>query len=380
MIEILGAIGAINALLLVLLLGKMKNKTVSDRILIAWVFNFALYFGNYFLFERQIFKLDVLWTLVWGISLISHPVFLYVYTISLAKKRFIFNAKVACNFLVLIPWAISMIPYLLLSTEQQESLVYNKQSISYELFVPMMIQLCIELFYFIRTLITIMHHQHNIEKEFSYHAKINLSWLKLLTYLYIIILISSMTGYSLVSSKILNIKVMDDLLMVVRMILFFYMVYHGFKQRLIYNPEMQMNQDSKKKLNPIKLELADNGRTQAQESENNATVEKLRNIMANEHLYLEQELSLGEMANKLGIHAHQLSKLLNIHLNKNFFEFVNEYRVEEFKKLACNPKNKHISILGLAMEAGFNSKATFNRFFKNSTGLTPSEFMKSYKF
>ena len=228
-----------------------------------------------------------------------------------------------------------------------------------------------------------MQHQHNIEKEFSYHAKINLSWLKLLTYLYIIILISSLAGYSLASSKILNIKVMDDLLMVVRMILFFYMVYHGFKQRLIYNPVMEINQNTKKKPKPIKLEPADIGLTQAQESENsgeNPIKKELLVFIGQEKPYLEQELTLGDLANQLNMHAHHLSKMINKEMGKNFFDFINDYRVEEFKKLAVNPKNKHISILGLAMEAGFNSKATFNRFFKNSTGLTPSEFMESYKF
>lgn len=89
-------------------------------------------------------------------------------------------------------------------------------------------------------------------------------------------------------------------------------------------------------------------------------------------LYLEPELNIGNISNQLHIHAHPLSKLINTQLGGNFFEFVNEYRLEEFKKFASNPKNKHISIIGLAFDTGFNSKTTFYRFFKNSTGLTPS--------
>jgi len=377
--DVLGAIGAINALLLAILLGKKKSKTACDKVLIVWVLNFALYFGNYFLFERQMMKLDVLWTLVWSFTLISHPIFLFVYSTSLTQKRFSFNLKVASNFFVLIPWVISLIPFILMTAEEKRLLVYSKQSISYELFLPMMLQLCIEIFYFIRTLIVLTKHQNNIEQEFSYHAKINLNWLKLLTSLYIVILISSVAGYSLASSKILNIKVMDDLLMVVRMVLFFYMVYHGFKQNLIYNSDI--------KIAPRKTEIPNNTKpkphksvlSEAQGDENNKTLEKLRNIMLDEKIYLEQELSLGKIANKLGIHSYQLTKLLNDQLNKNFFEFVNEYRVDEFKRLVTNPANNHISILGLALDAGFNSKATFNRFFKNSTGLTPSEFRASIK-
>ena len=377
--DILGAIGAINALLLALLLGKKKSKTVNDKVLIAWILNFSLYFGYYFLFEHYMNSLSSIWLLVLGASLLSHPVFLFIYSISISKKNFVFNRKVASNFLVVIIWMISLIPFLLMTTEEQKNMVYDKQFISYEMFLPMMIQLCVELFFFIRTLIVLVQHQSKIEQEFSYHLKINLSWLKLLTYMYIVILISNVVGYTLVSSRILNIKVMDDLLMVVRMLLFFYMVYHGFKQKLVYNTEDFIS--SPKTKNPeISMPKPNNSESsQEMQSEYTETVERLKKIMHDDKLFLKQDLSLGETANKLGIHAHQLSKLLKVQLNKNFFEFVNEYRVDEFKRLAINPVNKHISLLGLAMDAGFNSKATFNRFFKKSTGLTPSEFLDSYK-
>jgi AraC-like DNA-binding protein len=108
--------------------------------------------------------------------------------------------------------------------------------------------------------------------------------------------------------------------------------------------------------------------------------EKLQHVMHTEKPYLNKEITLPALAKILAITPHHLSQVINERLNQNFFEFINEYRVEEFKRLATNPKNKHISILGLAMEAGFNSKATFYRFFKSNTGLTPSEFMESYKF
>lgn len=377
--DILGAIGAINALLLVFLLGTKKRKAASDKVLITWVLNFFLYFGYYFLFERQVMKSDVLWTLLWGISLVAHPVFLYVYTLSLTRRNFKFNLKVASNFLLIIPWGLSMIPYLLLTPEEQIRLVYDKQFISHELLLPMMIQLCIELFFFIRALMVIIQHQQNIKQEFSHQAKINLAWLKLLIYLYLILLGASMAGYSLASSNILNIKVMDDLLMLVRLLLFFYMIYHGFKQKLIYASDLTTHSPQTERPGKPEPAASNSEEKPVPESEDKETIMKLRKLMLEESLYLKQELSLGETANKLGIHAHQLSKLLNAQLQKSFFEFVNEYRVDEFKKLVSDPKNKHLSLLGLAMEAGFNSKATFNRFFKKSMGITPSEFRKSHQ-
>ena len=54
---------------------------------------------------------------------------------------------------------------------------------------------------------------------------------------------------------------------------------------------------------------------------------------------------------------------------------MNEYRVEEFKRQIQNPQNKHLTLLAVALDCGFNSKSTFNRAFKNATGTTPKEFL-----
>ncbi|WP_425412660.1 helix-turn-helix domain-containing protein [Lewinella cohaerens] len=83
------------------------------------------------------------------------------------------------------------------------------------------------------------------------------------------------------------------------------------------------------------------------------------------------------MAEHLDLHPNQLSWLLNECLGKNFSEFINHYRVETFKRLAKEPANAHITLLGLAYESGFNSKTVFNTYFKKETGLTPKQFLKA---
>ena len=93
--------------------------------------------------------------------------------------------------------------------------------------------------------------------------------------------------------------------------------------------------------------------------------------------YLDSNLSLRLLAEKIEIHPNQLSWLLNENLGKNFNEFINYYRVEAFKKIAKDPKNAHITLIGLAYDSGFNSKTVFNTYFKKETGLTPNQFLKS---
>jgi adenylate cyclase len=93
--------------------------------------------------------------------------------------------------------------------------------------------------------------------------------------------------------------------------------------------------------------------------------------------YLNPSLSLRDLASQVEIHPNQLSWLLNEYIGKKFNEFINYYRLEQFKELAGDPENANISIIGLAYESGFNSKTVFNTFFKKEMGITPLEYLKS---
>ncbi|NPD45591.1 AraC family transcriptional regulator [Lentimicrobium sp. S6] len=70
-----------------------------------------------------------------------------------------------------------------------------------------------------------------------------------------------------------------------------------------------------------------------------------------------------------------MSNIINQKHQKNFYEFVNQFRVEEVKKMMIDPQNKHLKLISLAYDAGFNSKASFNRIFKQTTSMTPSQFI-----
>lgn len=115
------------------------------------------------------------------------------------------------------------------------------------------------------------------------------------------------------------------------------------------------------------------------DSELDEIAEKVVNIMQNEKPYLDPKLTLSKLAEKLDISSHLLSKVINESFNKNFFHFVNDYRVEEFKKLVQNNHDKNYTLLAIAYDSGFNSKTTFNSAFKKITNLTPKEFLNQSK-
>ncbi|MBO0938622.1 helix-turn-helix transcriptional regulator [Fibrella sp. HMF5335] len=102
--------------------------------------------------------------------------------------------------------------------------------------------------------------------------------------------------------------------------------------------------------------------------------EKLLNDMLIEKPYLEPELSLADLARRLRTNPVVLSQVINAGVGQNFNDFVNSYRVEAFKEAVKKPQNQHLSLLGIALNCGFNSKATFNRAFKKKTGSLPKAF------
>jgi len=103
--------------------------------------------------------------------------------------------------------------------------------------------------------------------------------------------------------------------------------------------------------------------------------EKIERIFSEQKLFLEPELSLADLAQKLRTNPSVLSAAINQNFGKNFNDFVNEYRVEEFKKQIQLPENKKLTLLAVALDCGFNSKATFNRAFKKFTGQSPKEYI-----
>jgi TolB-like protein/YesN/AraC family two-component response regulator len=105
----------------------------------------------------------------------------------------------------------------------------------------------------------------------------------------------------------------------------------------------------------------------------------LADLMQEEKAFLDPKLSLRHLAELLNIHPNKLSWLINHEIGKGFNDYVNHFRLKEFQRLALNEDYKHLTLLGLAFESGFNSKSVFNDYFKKSVGTTPKKWISSAK-
>jgi len=105
-------------------------------------------------------------------------------------------------------------------------------------------------------------------------------------------------------------------------------------------------------------------------------VEELQQLMKDDKPYLDSQLTLPQLADKLGVSVNYISQIINEQLNLNFFEFVNGYRVEEAKSIFNDTLRGKDSVLTIALESGFKSKSSFYAAFKKQTGLTPGAYRK----
>lgn len=140
--------------------------------------------------------------------------------------------------------------------------------------------------------------------------------------------------------------------------------YKGITQKEIFRSVLQ--KDAKEIITPSIVNV--------ENKPDQKLIDKLHAYMEDKKPYLDAELTLSTMANQMNISRSQLSQLINEGIGDNFYNFINKYRVEQVKKFMTDPAMKHFNLLGLALEAGFKSKSTFNLIFKRFTGLTPTAY------
>jgi TolB-like protein/AraC-like DNA-binding protein len=116
-----------------------------------------------------------------------------------------------------------------------------------------------------------------------------------------------------------------------------------------------------------------------QPAEIDMALKKLDQLMQKDERYLDTTLTLRTLATEARLHPNKLSWMLNDQVGVSFNDYVNNFRLECFKEKALDPANMNFTLLGLAFESGFNSKSTFNDYFKKKTGTTPSKWLKEHQ-
>jgi len=110
--------------------------------------------------------------------------------------------------------------------------------------------------------------------------------------------------------------------------------------------------------------------------EKNKEVEFLKDFMQGKEPYLDSSLTIQDLAEQVEMPVKDLSTLINLYMDKHFFDFVNEYRIEKAMQILKDPSQKELTVLEILYQVGFNSKSSFNTSFKKYTGKTPTDYRK----
>jgi len=153
--------------------------------------------------------------------------------------------------------------------------------------------------------------------------------------------------------------------------LFIYVIgYFGVRQIAVGEPEEVDEPKGEAAPPAAKYERSGLGK-----HEIDALVARLIRYLDEERPYLEEGVTLRQVAAGLEVSPNHLSQAINQGLNKNFYELINERRVEQFKRRVADPKNRAYTLLAIALDSGFSSKSSFNRVFKQFTGVSPKQWV-----
>lgn len=156
------------------------------------------------------------------------------------------------------------------------------------------------------------------------------------------------------------------------LVLIIYFAFHALSQQAIYPVKDKNVQELR---NAIKVHTTrDKERLTAEQLI--LFTERLLLLIQHEHTYLDPQVNLPSLAQTIGLSIHELSYVLNAGLGKNFYQFINEYRIEEAKSLLKESVHSNYDIQEISIRAGFNSKTTFYTTFKKSVGLTPKQYIE----
>lgn len=218
-------------------------------------------------------------------------------------------------------------------------------------------------------------HQRSVQQYYSETSRIDLDWAKFLINGYLLLTIIAILFFVYITSYpehfyisyLINISVAAPYIYII--------TYKGIIQSVIWGKttlakEVQL--DEVKQVNSETSSKTETGVTSPEV--NTEVVAAITSLMEKEKLYQETELTLQDIAIRIGLPSYQVSQVINNNMGKNFYELVNGYRVEEAKRLLRDPNSSNYTILSIGFEAGFNSKTTFNTVFKKFTGKTPTEY------
>jgi len=365
-------IGIVQSVFFAFLIFNKKEKTLADKVLGVWL----LFIGLHLLMaygdsEKWYLEYPHWLAMSWPFPLAEGP-FFFLYVLTLVRNPSRLAWKDLLHFLpflgaYLISWEYYSLP-------GPDKLPYFQGVLETPNIPFRIISFLVNFTGFVYAayiLWKVKLHRKNIQRLFSFTEEIDLKWIRNLAFGMLGIWL--VVWFSNIAHTIgeLNMDISGNVYIFTAVTLFVFAIgYFGFKQTKIF----VFTQETAEEIIPVEDIKYQKSGLKSRDSEK--LLLRLTTLMDTQKLYLQPKISLSELASALEMSPHHLSQLLNEQLQQSFFEFINQYRVNAFKKALLHPPNRYLTLLAIAEDCGFNSKSSFNRIFKEMTGKTPSQYAK----
>ena len=378
LMEIVSYIALSQTLFAIVLLASKRPKWVYDRILIAMLIFIAwIIIGSLF---RSANKFDLLFKnfnlVPFTISLIP---LLYLYVRTSINENPRFQRKDLLHFIV--PLILLLESIVIPGMYEIEEGLYLAPKINVPTIIYNGISLVFISVYIVIIFRKIRSHQKELPNLFSFtSSRITLNWIKIVILLFVFNWV--ITGLALAINVSVESQMIDPgLVFFINLGIFSFAIsYFGFFQPSIFFAHKGSELVPEIRQAPaVETERTKYKKSSLTEERATEYLERITALLESERLYLQPDLTIQEISDKLEVPKHYLTESLNTYMGKNFYTLINEYRIIEFKKLAAEEKNKHLTLLALAYDSGFNSKSAFNLVFKKQTGETPSQFLRTLR-
>lgn len=344
----------------------------------VWLGVIGLHITNFYLFStHQHVNHPHLTSLFYPLPLLHAPL-LYLYT----KHQTSTKPLTRWDLLHLAPLIIFLVLFaeFYSMTGDQKIQVYNESGSRFQLQLNIHILLIhlSGIIYIPLSFWQLTRYHKNLVNQFSNTEKINFNWL-----LYLII------WMGLIWVVIIFVK-QDRFIFAAAALFMLWLGYFGIKQVQVFSQQTKdiepgegyskydvavqdgKHEDTAKESPPVNKYL----KSTLSENDQEQIYNSLQRLFETTKPHLNPELTLSDLARALHTHPNYLSQVINTREQKNFYDLINQKRIEEFLKISADPNSQQFTMLANAFACGFNSKASFNRNFKKYTGRTPSEYLK----
>ncbi|PIF46865.1 AraC-like DNA-binding protein [Chryseobacterium sp. 52] len=366
--------GVFLAFFLAFLLITKRNKSTADFILSVWLLAIGLNLaGHYMLLTNQYTLYPSFVFFGFSLPLVYGP-FLYLYIKrQTSPERFSwkyllhFVPLLLCNFLFL---TFYLAPF----QERVEIFKHHGREFETEMFLKLYSIYISGIVYVILSFWTLYRFRKNMVQQFSNTEKINFNWL-----LYLIIWITVIWGLVIFTEQV-------NIIYGAVTVFIVWLGYFGIKQVQVFNQPLPAFAGSTEKESFSFENKPEEAALSVEKKYQKSTLSveniddihsRLMRLLDENKPFINPNLTLNELAAMLDVHPNSLSQVINSKEDKNFYELINEKRIEEFLSRISQPESRQYTLLSIAFECGFNSKTSFNRNFKKYTGVTPSGYQKT---